>query len=156
MATPKVVSAIFESHSKSIASRIARAREERDTVASWKKSITPLLKLLAFDDTKDSNISVEAGWGGVGLSIRMYMYDAESFKSDLVMSRLWVLENWEGLVKQDTTDFPAALNRTFFYRYADGLRVHFDVYVKADSPTCRKVVIGEETKTVQTYAIQCD
>lgn len=156
MAQSKAVAAIFESHSKEIAARIARARIERDTIKAWRKRITPLLKLIAFDDTRDSNIAIEAGWGGNGLVVRMYMYEAESFKCDKVMARLWALENWEGLEKQDTMDYPSALNRTFSYRYADGLRVNFDVYVKTDSPTCRRVIVSEEIKTVPTYAIQCD
>ena len=156
MATSKAVSAIFESHSKSIVSRIARARKERDAIKAWRKRITPLLKLVAFDSTKESNIAIESGWNGNGLVVRMYMYDAESFKCDEVMARLWALENWEGLEKQDTMDYASALNRTFSYQYADGLRINFDVYVKADSPTCRRVIVSEEIKTVPTYAIQCD
>ena len=155
MATSKAVSAIFESHSKEIASRVNRARKDRDIVASWKKRLTPLLKLLAFDDTKDCGIALESNWQG-SVTISMYMYEAESFKCDEVMARLWALENWDGFKRQTTNDYASALNRSFTYFYEDDLRVSFNVYVKSDSPTCRRVVVSEEIQTVPTYKIVCD
>jgi len=155
MANSKAVSAIFESHSKAITSRIVRARKDRDTVASWKKRLTPLLKLIAFDDTKDCGISLDSNWHH-SVNVNLYMYEAESFKCDKVMARLWALENWPGLRSQNVNDYPSALNRTFRYNYEDDMRVIFDVYVKSDSPTCRRVVVSEEIQTVPTYKIVCD
>jgi hypothetical protein len=34
--------------------------------------------------------------------------------------------------------------------------VEFDVQVKDDSPTCRRVVIGQETIVKEKYKIECD
>ena len=155
MATSKAVSAIFEAHSKDIASRINRARKDRDVVASWKKRLTPLFKLVAFDDTKDCGISIESNWRG-SVTVNMYMYEAESFKCDAVMARLWALGNWGGLERETTADYPSSINRTFTYYYEDAMRVVFNVYVKSDSPTCRRVIVSEEVQTVPMYAIQCD
>ena len=155
MANSKAVSAIFESHSKAVTSRIARARKDRDMIASWKKRITPLLKLLAFDGTGDNGISIECNWNN-SITISMYMENVESFKCDEVGARLWALENWEGLKRQHTHDYASSINRTFTYEYEGGLKVSFNVYVRSDSPTCRRVVVSEEIQTVPTYKIVCD
>lgn len=47
------------------------------------------------------------------------------------------------------------LNREYEFARED-IHVKFDVYVRSDSPTCRKVVVGEETTTYKTYKIECD
>jgi len=156
MATSKVVSAIFETHAKDMLSRIRRARMERDAIKRIRRTLTPLLKLIAFDDTKNNSVSLDYRTYNDTISVRLYMYDVEGFKCDEVTARLWTLENWGNVVNQSVSEYPSALNRTFHYRYQDGTTVVFDVYVKNDSQTCRKVVIGEETRIVETYAIQCD
>ena len=155
MANQKAVSAIFESHFTNIASRIERARIERNSIKRAKRAITPLLKLIGFDDDRNNSVVLDYDQYSDRIVLRLYMYDAESFKCDEVTARLWALENWPGLKKQDTNDYASSLNRTYHFQY-EKLRVTLDVYVKADSPTCRKVVIGEETKVIPTYAIQCD
>lgn len=98
------------------------------------------------------------------VSINVSMMRLESFKdprltetiSDLLACAEWELE---------TTDYASALNREFEFatKVVDdntGLsmsyRVMINAYVKSDSPTCRKVVTGTETKVVETYEIQCD
>jgi hypothetical protein len=48
-----------------------------------------------------------------------------------------------------------SLNREYEFSRED-INVKFDVYVRSDSPTCRKVVIGEETLTMKKYKIECD
>jgi len=156
MATSKSVSAIFEAHAKDMLSRARRAREERDAVKRARRTLTPLLKLIGFDDTKNNSVSLDYNACNDRISVRLYMYDVEGFKCDEVDARLWALENWGNIVNQSVSEYPSALNRTFHYRYQDGTTVVFDVYVKNDSQTCRKVVIGEETRIVETYAIQCD
>ena len=156
MATSKSVSSIFEAHTKEMQARAQRARDERDAVKRARRALTPLLKLVAFDDTKNNSASLDYNAYNDRISVRLYMYDVEGFKCDEVTARLWALENWKTITKQSVSEYPSALNRTFHYRYEDGTTVSFDVYVKNDSQTCRKVVIGERAEIIKDYAIQCD
>ena len=59
-----------------------------------------------------------------------------------------------------TQDFPSLLNRDYLYdvSFDDGtiISVIISAYVSEDSPTCRKVVIGQEHKVVDKYEIVCD
>ena len=47
------------------------------------------------------------------------------------------------------------MNREYLFCRGD-ITVKFDVYVKGDSDTCRRVVVGQETITRDKYAIECD
>jgi hypothetical protein len=156
MATSKAVSAIFETHAKEMQSRVRRARVERDAIKRARRALTPLLKLIGFDDTKNNSVGLDYNDYNDRISVRLYMYDVEGFKCDEVAARLWALENWKPITKQSVSEYPSAINRTFHYRYEDGTTVAFDVYVKNDSPTCRKVVIGERAEIIKEYALQCD
>ena len=98
------------------------------------------------------------------VSINVSMIRLESFKDPRLtetISDLLACAEWES----ETTDYAASLNREFEFKTkvidnATGLsteyRVSINAYVKSDSPTCRKVVVGTETKVVETYEIQCD
>ena len=59
-----------------------------------------------------------------------------------------------------TEDWASLMNRDYSFKvpFADGssLRVIVSAYVSEDSPTCRKVQIGEEYKVVPKYEIVCD
>ena len=156
MATLKAVSAVFETHAKDMQSRMRLARMERDAIKRARRTLTPLLKLIGFDDTKNNSVSLEYSAYADRITMRLYMYEVEGFKCDEVSARLWALENWKAITKQSVSEYPNAINRTFHYRYEDGTTVSFDVYVKSDSQTCRKVVIGERAEIIKDYAIQCD
>ena len=61
---------------------------------------------------------------------------------------------------QSTKDWPSLLNRDYSFDvpFADGSRIHVTVsaYVSEDSPTCRKVKVGEEYKVVDKFELVCD
>ena len=156
MATSKAVPAVFESHAQDMQSRMRQARLERDAIKRARRTLTPLLKLVGFDDLKTNSVSLDYNAYNDRVTMRLYMYDVEGFKCDEVTARLWALENWKTITKQSVAEYPSALNRTFHYRYEDGITISFDVYVKNDSPTCRKVVIGERAEIIKEYALQCD
>ena len=98
------------------------------------------------------------------VSINVAMNRLESFKDPLLtetISDLLACAEWES----ETTDYPSSLGREFEFKTkvideATGLsaeyRVAINAYVKSDSPTCRRVMIGTETKVVEKYEIQCD
>ena len=156
MATSKAVSAIFEAHAEEMQSRVRRARVERDAIKRARRTLTPLLKLIGFDDTKNNSVSLDYNAYADRITMRLYMYDVEGFKCDEVTARLWALENWGSVTKQDVSEYPSALNRTFSYRFDNNVYVHLDVYVNSDSKSCRKVVIGERAEIIKEYALQCD
>ena len=80
-------------------------------------------------------------------------YNLEGFKSLRLESVLWLLEEIGTLREQK--EYPSCLNRDYKYE-AHGFQVRVCAYVKDDSPTCRKVVVGTDTVTTPKYAIQCD
>lgn len=61
---------------------------------------------------------------------------------------------------QSTKDWPSLLNRDYSFDvpFADGSHIHVMVsaYVNEDSPTCRKVKVGEEYKVVDKFELVCD
>ena len=89
-----------------------------------------------------------------------YMYDLDGFKSDRLVEVLekitGAISLFDGEVKTETSDYARGLTRTFKFEIEDVITITITGAVKADSPTCRKVQVGEETKVVPIYEIQCD
>jgi len=97
-------------------------------------------------------------------SIYLYvtMADLDGFKDARLVDaidRLMLCADWE----TETQDWAASLNRDFKFSTTttrdDGKRIwnHVTIaaYARSDSPTCRKVVVGQETKVVDKYEIIC-
>lgn len=57
--------------------------------------------------------------------------------------------------RTSTSDWAESLNREFRFKLAP-CTVTVNAYVKSDSPTCRKVVVGTTIEEVKKYEIQCD
>jgi len=81
------------------------------------------------------------------------MYRLESFKDARLTDFLDKLVALEA--KMSSTDYASSLNRAFDCEFSD-FRVYIDAYVKDDSPTCRKVVVGTKMEEVNEYEIVCD
>jgi hypothetical protein len=113
------------------------------------------------------NCSVSTSASQGTLYVWIYVRNLESFKSPAVEGMLNV---WEYLNPSHTsqTDYPASLNKDISYRFDnvaksdDGMyninaMVQVQLYVKEDSPTCRKVVVGyTEGKPEPIYELTCD
>ena len=85
------------------------------------------------------------------------MYGLDSFKQ---RELVWVLEfltqetdKLNGEMR--TNDYPAAVNRDFNFT-TDKWEARITAYVRSDSETCRKVVIGTEMVEQHKYQIVCD
>ena len=80
-----------------------------------------------------------------------------SLKHDKTLLRILSAALDAELVPGDSTDYASEdiTERTFRF-IAPGLKLNIEARVKGDSPTCRKIVVGEETVTRPKYAIQCD
>ena len=85
--------------------------------------------------------------------IHIALYDLDSFKClklETLMATLLSLGDAKA-----TKDWPSALNRDYEFDLG-WFDVKVSAYVRDDSPTCRKVVVGTETRQVETYKIVCD
>jgi hypothetical protein len=132
-------------------SSVRRARAEVINLTQMRKDINKVAKTLTgcMSEADDLNIYML----GDKPHIHITMNKLESFKCLALMNMLWTLDAMGTVTK--TTDWAEYLNRE--YRYdVSGISVCINAYVKSDSPTCRKVVIGVETKTEPLYRIECD
>ena len=85
--------------------------------------------------------------------ISVVLYSLESFKTLKLETILATLNNL-GDAKA-TKDWPGSLNRD--YKFDLGfLDVNVSAYVREDSPTCKRVVVGTKMQQVDTYKIVCE
>jgi methyl coenzyme M reductase subunit D len=81
------------------------------------------------------------------------MHRLESFKDARLTDFLDKLVAMDG--EMSSTDYASVMNRSFTCNFSD-FQVYVDAYVKDNSPTCRKVVIGSKIEEVLEYEIVCD
>ena len=81
------------------------------------------------------------------------MHDLGSFKDDRLMRVLDHLA--ETMDDMKTEDWAASINRDYRFTSSTHSAV-VSAYVKSDSPTCRKVLVGTELQTVEKFEIVCD
>ena len=107
------------------------------------------------DVLPDPNVS-PSYWDTDDVTITAYFYGLDGFKDSQLMiplERLLDMIEWE----QETEDVASSLRRD--YRLMHGnLEVRLIAYAKEDNPTCRKVKVGEEVKTVveEKFEIICE
>jgi hypothetical protein len=94
---------------------------------------------------------------GDQIEVRVTMYSLDSFKqaelTNLLQYLMVYAEANGGSVRN--TEWPASLNRDYHFD-TDSIRFTVAAYVKDDSETCRKVVIGTEMVEQHKYEIVCD
>jgi hypothetical protein len=150
----------FASALEDQANNIAHARKRIATLRSNKtrieKILRPITFILSSAGLKDVNVYVNSDAYDDTFQIGVYMYGLESFKVPVLAT---LVEYIDGLCEEGRTktrEWPESLNRDYHFTLPKGHRVSLCAYVKSDSPTCRKVVIGKELKEVFKYEIQCD
>jgi len=85
--------------------------------------------------------------------VYVVMYDLESFKDERLMRILGHFS--ETMNDMETEDWAKSVNRDYRFKSATYSAV-VSAYVRNDSPTCRKVLVGTELQTVEKYEIVCD
>jgi hypothetical protein len=87
-------------------------------------------------------------------TINVSCHNVSGFKDTAVsMAMMYLMDNgFEATGNYESAEY---LYRTFNFRRGK-LQVHMEVSVRDDSPTCRKVVIGQETITRDKFKIECD
>ena len=97
-------------------------------------------------------------WLGVTVNsnlphVYIAMYDLESFKDDRLAGALGYLS--ETMDNMESEDWARSVNRD--YRFKSSTHsVTISAYVRDDSPTCRRVLVGTELQTVEKFEIVCD
>ena len=149
-----IASEVFASALSDAQRNVERARNSVNTLKMQRKPLGRLLRTLSMcvdADNRDTTLSMFMY--GNEPRITVSLYQLEGFKSLRLESVLWMLEEIGTLKEQK--EYPSCLNRDYKYE-AHGFQVRVCAYVKDDSPTCRKVVVGTDTVTTPKYAIQCD
>jgi hypothetical protein len=137
--------------------RIADTKRDRALLKSAKMQkrltqlITPLLYILG--DLANARIEIFCGKPVVFIS----MFSIDSFKQTELVNALGYLTD---ITEKDngkitTEDWATAVNRDFRFETKEW-RVCINAYVKDDSPTCRRIVVGTEMVERTIYEIACD
>ena len=115
----------------------------------------PLLNAV-LDIFPDATVS-PSYWSDKKITVSEYFYDLDGFKDGEFMGKLERLIDLTDDWVQETKDHAESLRRTYEFRYGD-LEVRVIGYAKEDNPTCRKVKVGEEIKTVveEKFEIICE
>ena len=130
---------------------IKRAKQQKVRLASIKADLKLFINVLRPVLNDNDHMSIVNGSDKPVLYINMR--DLDSFKTGRVIDTLKVLEAFGTADK--TEDWASLVNRDYHYSMGK-YDVRLCAYVREDSPTCRKVVVGSETQTVVKYEIQCD
>ena len=129
-----------------------RARAEIQFLSRNRKAINKVGKYLAFYVEDRDTLHVYTI--GSAVYFQLTLRNLESFKCPKLEFLLIDMEN-NAESARDTRDFAEYLNREYYYKM-DGMNICINAFVKSDSPTCRKVVIGTDTVTTPKYQIECD
>jgi hypothetical protein len=149
---------IFDSALTDSADAIARTKKRIAILRSNKSRIEKLLRpvslIISGAGLTNNSAYVSADDFSETFTVAVYLYGLESFKVPALSA---LIEYFDGMSENvKTRDWPDSINRDYHFKLPKGNTVILGAYVKDDSPTCRKVPIGSETKQVIKYEIQCD
>ena len=130
---------------------VARATNKLNVIKANRKMLGKVMrtieKLIAPDDR------MYLMTDGYLPHVYINMRNLESFKDDRLVKVLGYLS--ETMDDIETTDWAQSVNRDF--RFKSGTHsVAISAYVREDSPTCRRVLVGTELQTVEKFEIVCD
>jgi len=153
-----------------IADSVASIVNQRKRIALFKKHATKLnrvlndLSLILSGTTVSHNLYSYAyaytHGNDTSFTVALSLRGIEGFKCPALSA---VLEYCNERCEPNsigTSDWAESLNREFRFKltpeFGDNCTVTVNAYVKSDSPTCRKVVVGTVIEEVKKYEIQCD
>jgi hypothetical protein len=140
-----------------IDSHINTAKQTRALLKSGKvrTMLNKLLEPLVYAVGSAGTVQV---WISGGMPfIHVYMYRLESFKQSQLMAALEYLHDKTAALDGNVNceDYAAAINRDYRFTTTKWT-ANISAYVKDDSPTCRKVVVGTKMVEQVQYEISCD
>ena len=150
----------MESHKSALMYAQRRIKLNRENRAKLLELMTPIFQMAdAASDATDVTVSAEVDIWSDNITMYVYLNKLQSFKDPIVID---VLEHFTNMFyhpedTDETNDFANSMEREFRFRSERlNLRVVVTAHVKSDSATCRKVMVGTETKTVEKFALICD
>lgn len=148
---------VIDAAVNTISAQIANAKARRAMFKSGKTRtmLVNLMTPLMYAVGKIGNVSILDFCDKPAIHISMFGLD--SFKQyELVAALEYLTAETEKLNGTMTTeDWAAAVNRDFKFK-TDKWEVSINAYVKDDSQTCRKIVVGTEMVERHKYQIVCD
>ena len=129
---------------------IKRALQAKAILTANRKQLGKLLRTLDRLGVEDLSVGSDP-WANRA-RVNIQLRDLESFKDAKLVA---VLEYVAVFTEHSTSkDWAQYLNRDFTFT-SKTIDISISAYVKEDSPTCRKVVVGTELQTVEKYKIVC-
>lgn len=157
MSTIKSPVEILDEAVQSIDADIRHMKERRAVLKAGKmrNMMTKFLQPLIYAVGEAGRIGMQV-WCGKPCIV-VYMHGLDSLKQrELVWALEYLTIETDKLSgKIDTKDYAEAINRDFVFS-TDKWEARIVAYVKSDSETCRKVVIGTEMVEQHKYQIVCD
>ena len=137
---------------KSANSDMDRIRNNKAGLMANRKLLGKVARMLSKDLDDRDHMWMSATYDNKPY-IGVTLYNLESFKC-LKLETLLATLIGLGDAKA-TKDWPSSLNRDFEFNLGF-FDVHVSAYVRDDSPTCKRVVVGTEMRQVDTYKIVCE
>lgn len=146
---------LFKAATDEARTNIDYAKQRAANLRKRRAELMPILKMLApLLSSETDYVYISAGTYTTSVNVTMRKLDG--FKDDRLSQVLYVVMFLKGVEMSETTDYPESLNRDYHFKVGEDITITIGAYVKNDSPTCRKVKVGEEMKLVAQYKIECD
>ena len=137
---------------KSVDRDLTRIRKYKANLQAHRKELGKVARMLA-SNLKNEDVIFISNDFSARPYICVSLYNLESFKCLELEVMLTTLMNIGE--PGDTNDWPSALNRDYKFKLS-AFDVVVSAYVRDDSPTCKRIVIGTEMRQVETYKIVCE
>ena len=131
---------------------LTRIRKYKANLQAHRKELGKVARMLASNLKHDDVIFISNDFNARPY-ICVSLSNLESFKCLELEVMLTTLMNIGE--PGNTSDWPSALNRDYKFKLG-AFDVVVSAYVRDDSPTCKRVVIGTEMRQVDTYKIVCE
>ncbi len=157
MSTIKTPVEILDSAVQSIDSDIRFMKTRLAVLKSGKvrTMLSKLMQPLLYAVGEAGSVHVGINYGKPEINVTMYRLDSLK-QRELVWALEFLTTETDKLNgRMKTQDWAAAVNRDFIFS-TDKWDARISAYVKDDSETCRKVIIGTEMVEQHKYQIVCD
>ena len=157
MSTIKTPVEILDSAVQSIDSDVRFMKTKLAVLKSGKirNMLSKLMQPLLYAVGEAGSVYVSVNYGKPEINVTMYRLDSLK-QRELVWALEFLTTETDKLNgRMKTQDWAAAVNRDFIFT-TDKWDARISAYVKDDSETCRKVVIGTEMVEQHKYQIVCD
>jgi hypothetical protein len=157
MSTIKTPVDIIDSAVQSLDSDIRFMKTKVAALKSGKtrNMLSKLMQPLLYAVGEAGSVYVSVNYGKPEVNVTMYRLDSMKQRELVWALEYLTIETDKIGGKMNTQDYAEAINRDFIFT-TDKWEARIVAYVKSDSETCRKVVVGTEMVPQHKYQIVCD